>query len=143
MKHILLIIVVILFFTIIVKSQTTPSICDSLNNYWDNFFKQFDGFFVTYMESAPELLTSIDSLCIRIKGQDSLFSSTNQFKAFVTFYVNDDGDPICLKLLKPNNIIVQNIVASRVGGLKFKPAIISGKIRIVPMALQFLFIKDK
>ncbi len=142
MKHILLIIVAILFFTIIVKSQTTPSICDSLNNYWDNFFKQFDGF-VTYMESAPELLTSIDSLCIRIKGQDSLFSSTNQFKAFVTFYVNEDGDPICLKLLKPNNIIVQNIVASRVGGLKFKPAIISGEIRIVPMALQFFFVKDK
>lgn len=143
MKHILLIIVAILSFTIILKSQSTPSICDSLNNYWENFFKQFDYSSVTYMESAPMLLTSNDSLRIRIKGQDSIFSSTNQFKAFVTFYVNEDGNPICLKVLKPNNILVQNIATSIIAGFKFKPAIIGGGIRIAPMVLQILFIKDK
>lgn len=142
MKKIFIIISVTLSFTSFGVSQTTTSSCDSLNRYWDKFFQQFDYGSVTYMESAPVLITSNDSLCVRIKGQDSLFSSTNQFKAFVTFFVNENGDPICLKLLKPESILVQNIVIKKVEGFRFKPAIISGKISVVPMALQLLFIKD-
>ena len=142
MKQVLLIVSVTLSFTSFGVSQTTTSSCDSLSRYWDKFFQQFDYGSVTYMESAPELITSNDSLIVKIKGQDSLFYSKDQFKVFVTFFVNEQGDPICIKIIKPESLFIQNIVIKKVEEFKFKPAIIDGKISVVPMALQLLFIKD-
>jgi len=138
--------ILILFFlsaTVVTNSQTISTICDSLDTYWSNFSNHYRNYVsLQYMESAPELLTNRDSLIIKLKGEDSLFINKDTIKVFTKFYVNKDGNPICIKVINTVKSELESFAIRKVSKYKFKPAISSKKIIIVPYTLPIIFIKD-
>jgi hypothetical protein len=133
----------VLSVTCVAKAQTTSTICDSLDKYWDKLYSKNDSAIgIVYMTSAPELLESWDSLTVHLEGADTLFKDVKQLKVYVSFYVNNDGNPICIKSIKSPDISLNYIAEKKVKTLKFRPAKLNNEIIIVRMTLPIIFVKE-